>query len=254
MELQKNSTISADILRALPYPILLNAVISFLMLLSIINVVLHTNGGGHASDIYINYELIGILHTLGYALAVYCLSSLAELSGKLRTAQILTIAAVILCCINMLMRGNRIYQDALGNTKAVALLEAVNRLLNMTEDIMTAFIILLVGLGIKEAVFKVCKKQAASQDTGAQRGRPERPAVLFVRLGIAYIAVRVLLDVGILFFGRIDPAMSEHFLVVAISTTLLLELGMFFSIRRSAAFLWRTYGFVKTDPFAQNNW
>lgn len=242
MKPQRGTRINIDALKVMPYPVLIRAIVSCLMFLCIITAVLRAGSIEETGRVYILFELLGILLVLGYAMGVYCLCGLVDLSDKLRTALILLIIVVIFCCANILTRGSRIYQDVYGNVQVAMTLEILSRLFNVMEDVVNAAVILLTMLGFKEAVLKAGEKRQLSREELVS-GQPyyKKLSKHLEQLGIIYFAGTVVMNAAVLFSNEADSIWSEYLLVVSLLVWTLIEFALFFETRRAASFIWESY-------------
>ncbi len=227
MDIQTRSggRINIDALRLMPYATLVRAITSCFMLISIGTAFLGAGAESKsANDIFISFSLLSILAVIGYALAIYCLCRLLDLSARFRTVLILLVVAVIASCMEVLVHSGEIYQRAFGHQNAVRAMNLANNMLYAVEVIAyaAALCILMKGLaGVLNA--KEDNRSFARQ---------------LDILGVTYVSALVVLHVAVNLAYAKESGSATHLLAASLFILTLLEIVLFFAQRRAAVLIW----------------
>ena len=230
------SGINADALRIIPYATLVRALVSCFMLLSIGTASLSSAyKADHWNDIFMSACLLSILAVLGYALAIFCLCGLLDLSGRFRTAQMILVIEVIVCCLAILMRAEEIYQNTYGHQQAAMAVEVANNILYVTEQMLNGAAMYTFMKGLAEVLNnKVSNNPNSNVENSKLAG-------CVGHLGAVYLASVIILNIAVpLVFAR-GTVVGTYFLLASMLVWTLLEVMMFFAQRKAAILIWQDH-------------
>lgn len=226
MMIQSSRNINTNALRMMPYAILVRALISCFVLISIGTASLRAAGADvRTNDLLISISLLGILAAVGYAFAIYCLCGLQDHSDKFRTAMILLVISVIACSVGILARSESIYQRAYEHQQAAMYLEHAANIVHITEIFVYVTAVLVIMKGLAEML----------NGTGDNR----RFAKSLELIGAIYIASVAIPHIVIFIAHANESGITASFLHASLLIWVLLEIVIFFAQRKAVLLIWK---------------
>ncbi len=226
MKIQSGSDINMNAVRMIPYAMLVKALVSCFMLISIGAAYLSSAGAAnHGNDMFVSVGLLSILAVLGYAFAIYCLCGLVDLSGKFRTTLILLVVTVILCSMETLIRAGRIYQAAYGHQQAAMAMDFADNTVYIIEMIIHAIALFVFMKGLSEIL----------NETKVNGKLAKRVHIL----GSVYVASAAVLYMAVSVAYVKGEGNGTCLLLASLLIWTVLEIVIFFVQRKAAIRIWQ---------------